>query len=501
MSNKLVLKNTIYLYFRMVIVMAVQLIVVRVLLNSLGASDYGIYNLVGGIVILFNFLNTSMRGATQRFLNYEMGKGEREKLRATFTNSLSLHLIICLILIIIGETFGLWFLNNKLVITPSRMYEANVLYQFSLLTAIISTIQVPYNAAIISNERMQIYAFVEICRSLTTLFSVYLLNIFPPSERLILYGAIILLINAFVFIFYIIYCNKNFYECRFIFGFDRKIILPMLNFSGWDLYGNVCVAVRVQGMVILLNMFFGTIVNAAGAIATQIQSALLSFGNNVVVAFKPQLIKSYAANNLTEMANLAKNATAVSLILFGIIAVPSIFETPYILEIWLKNPPEYTISLTRISLLIGFFSYITSILNILIHATGKIRTLSFISGTLFLLTIPLAYISLKIFPYPWIAYMASLFISIIVPIANLCIIHRQIPSFGISDYILNAVVKVILILAACSIAPYIFSIFAQNSLLALALSYITYTLLVISLSVLFIFPLQRIRNIISIIKK
>lgn len=497
MSNKRVFKNTIYLYIRMIIVMIVQLVMVRILLKTLGAENYGLYNLVGGIVVLFNFLNTSMRGATQRFLNYEMGIGNVKKIRSTFTNSLSVHLAICIVLLLLGETVGLYLLNYKLVIGQERMFDANILYQLSIITAIISTIQVPYNAAVIANERMNVFAFIEIVKVLIMLVSVCLLSLFFFNERLIIYGVMILIINVLTFLLYIYYCNKEFDECIFRIEVQKEIIKPMLSFSGWDLYGNLCVSVRTQGLTVLLNIFFGTIVNAATAIATQIQSAISTFGSNVITAFKPQILKSYAANDYPRMNQLIDDSTKLSLLLLGIIAVPTMIEMPYILELWLQDPPEYTIPLARISLFVSFLSFVVSILNIIIHATGDIKALSFISGTLLLLVLPISYVFLKICNFPEVAYWVSLIMVLAVIIVNIKIIKRQVPSFPIIKYIFGTVSMILFILLLCSFVPIIISFCFVQSFFRLLLIYGSYFIVVMTIAVCFIIP----KNYIFILKK
>lgn len=466
-DKRKIFANTGFLYLRMIIVIIVQLFTVRIVLNALGESDYGIYNLVGGIVVLFNFLNTTMRGAVQRYINYEMGQ-ESSKLQETFQTSMYLHICLCAILFVAAETLGLWFVNAKLTIPANKMFETNIIYQLSIISVIISTLAVPYNAIIVAHEKMHIYAIAEVFRSVFVLIGACLLYSIK-HDRLIIYGLIILISTLILNAIYVVFVHKKIGVYKFRFRPDRQLIKPMLSFSGWDLYGNFCVTVRTQGINILLNMFYGVIVNAAAAIATQIHGVLLTFGSNVVLAFKPQLFQQYSKGNIKEMQKLAEESTMLSMMLFGVVALPVIIEAPYILHLWLNEVPEYTITLTRITILTGLFAFVNSIINILIQATGEIKALSFISGSFILLTLPTAYIALVKFSTPYSAYWIMMFFAAILPLISFYILKRQIHNFKIKAYFFNGFAKALLCIGINSILLYLLRNSLNESLLRLTI--------------------------------
>ncbi len=452
-DKNIIFKNTVFLYLRMFVVIIVQLFTVRIVLEALGESDYGIYNLVGGIVVLFNFLNTTMRGATQRYINFEMGQ-KSSKLQETFQTSMYLHVCLCILLFIAAESIGLWFVNSKLNIPAEKMFQTNVVYQLSIISVIISTLAVPFNAIIVAHEKMHIYAVAEIIRCVFVLIGAYILCLIK-SDRLIIYGVIVLLSTIILNAIYVIFVRRKLTIYKFRLHPDNKLIKPMLSFSGWDLYGNFCVTARTQGINIVLNVIFGVIVNAAAAIATQIHGILLTFGSNVVLAFKPQLYQQYSKGNIKEMQQLAEESTMLSMMLFGVVSMPVVIEMPYILHLWLNEIPEYTIQLARITILTGILAFVNSIINILIQATGKIKALSFISGSIILLTLPAAYLAVKQYNTPESAYWVMMIFAAIIPIISLQILKRKIPEFGIKAYLLNGFTKAILCLALNCLALYL----------------------------------------------
>ena len=302
-NTKRLAKNTIALYFRMLLSMVVSLYTSRIVLNTLGVEDYGIYNVVGGVVAMFGFLNASMSGATARFLSFELGKGNFLRLKKTFSSALIIHIGIALIILIIAETLGLWFLNHKLVIPADRIDAAQWAYQFSILSTLITITQAPYNASIIAHEKMTIYAYVEILNVTLKLLVVYLLVI-GNFDKLILYSFFIFTVSTLIALIYRLYCIRHFNECRFHWIWDTSILKPMLSFSGWDLYGNMSVTVKQQGLNMLLNIFWGPLLNSANGVATSVQGAILGFSSNIITAAKPQIIKSYAESNIYRMKTL-----------------------------------------------------------------------------------------------------------------------------------------------------------------------------------------------------
>ena len=393
-NNKRIAKNTVMLYIRMLLSIIVSLYTSRVVLNTLGVEDYGIYNVVGGVVAMFTFLNSSMSGATSRFLTFEMGKKDFSKLKDVFSSAFTIHFGIAILILIIAETFGLWLLGEKLVIPDDRVFAANIVYQCSILSMLITITQVPYSASIISHERMDVYAYVELLNVFLKLGIVYILLVLN-TDKLILYAVLVLAVTILINIIYRIYCIRHFSECRWspkVFKWD--IIKPMVNFSCLDLYGNMSVSARQYGTSILLNTFFGPVLNAANGLATTVHGIILGFANNVITAFRPQIIKKYAENNIKEMSSLMVNASKFSICLFLFIGIPFYFEIDYVLELWLGIVPEHTAFFLKVVLLCSLFRLANSIINIGIHATGNIKSLSFITGSLFLLNIPVLYLLL-----------------------------------------------------------------------------------------------------------
>lgn len=437
-STKRIAKNTLMLYVRMLFSMLVSLYTSRVILQTLGAEDFGIYNVVGGVVAMFGFLNASMSGATSRFLTYSMGKENMKELKDVFSSALIIHIGIALFVFLLSETLGLWFLENKLVIPSERMNAARVVYQLSILSSMLGITQVPYNACIIAHEKMNIYAYVEMLNVILKLLIVYLLLIFG-YDKLIVYAILMFFVTFTVLCIYRYYCLHNYKESHFKFVWNLSIIKPMLSFSGWDLYGNVSVMLRQQGVNIILNMFIGPIVNAANGIASSVNSVTMSFVGNIITAFRPQIIKLYATNNYDKMFSLMTWAVKICLTLFLMLAIPLIFEMRFVLTLWLHEAPQYTVDFCRIILMTSCFSVITFIVNIGIHASGKMFLISFLSGTLIWLAVPVIYILLRLGFHPNCAYVCNGVVSILVMFSNLCILKHNIIQFPIFRFAKTAI--------------------------------------------------------------
>ena len=487
LSNKRIAKNTIILYVRMLIILLVNLYSSRVVLRELGAEDFGIYNIVGGFVAMFGFLNATMSGATSRFLAFSLGQNDIKKLTDTFKTSLILHFVIAVIIFIIAETIGLWFINNKLVIPDSRITAANMVYQLSIFTMLLKTIQVPLNAIIISHERMHVYALIEVINAIVILVFLFLLPNWE-NDKLVFYAFMICFVAFCVLNTYIIYCKNQFEECRlkFSFDFNWEIMKPMLSFSCFDLYGNMCVSARTQGINIILNMFFGAIINAANGIATQVQAAILMISSNISLAFRPRIVKSYATNELVEMEKLVYSSSKISMLLFSIFAIPLILEMPYVLHLWLGVPPEHTISITRIAIIICWIGALNSILTIPIHATGKIKELSLYGGTIYLLTLPVTYCLLMIYNIPEIAYLIMLLFMFVLLFTTCWILKRRISQFSMISYWIKNVIPSIGIIIMATIIVIPININMKEGIYRLLLVLIVYFVAIIPLSYLFL---------------
>lgn len=435
-NNRRVAKNSVALYVRMLISMIVSFYTSRVVLEVLGVDDYGIYNVVGGITASFAFLNASMAGASSRFITFEIGRGSLQSLKETFSSSLIIHIGVCIIVLVLAETIGLWFLNCKLEIPQESMMAANIVYQCSVLSLIVSITQVPYNACIIAHERMGVYAYIEIANVILKLLIVYLLYI-GNFNKLILYGFLMLGSCVIIAMVYRIYCIRNFKECRFILVFKKGILVPMLSFSGWDFYGNMCVTARNQGSVILLNMFFGVGVNAASGLASTIYTTVSGFAGNIMTAFKPQIIKEYSQGNYPEFEKSIINASKFTCLSMIMMSIPVLLDTDFILRIWLTITPEYTVSFIRICLIATLLLMFGNPLITGIHATGKMRYISIVTGSLYLINLLLSYLGLKFGASPQWVFISNCIANSAIVISNMVILHRQCPSFRMIPFMIT----------------------------------------------------------------
>ena len=424
-KNKQIAKNTVALYIRMLFTTIVSLYTSRVVLRTLGVDDFGLYGLVGGVVAMLGFINTALSGATSRFITYELGRNDRVRLSKTFSSAKLIHIGIAVVLFVVAETIGLWIVNSQLVIPSERVVAANIVYQCSILTSVMTILQVPYNASIIAHEKMDVYAIIEIVNTSLKLLIVYLLLVIS-SDKLIIYSVFLLLVAVMVYLTYRIYCRRKFEECTTNCKSDKSVLKPMLVFAGWDLYGNMSVTVRQQGVNILLNIFYGLAVNAANSITTMFNGALSGFANNIVVAFRPQIVKSYSMSDWPRFNTLLVNAIQFSSLFVIMLSIPCFFEMEKILEIWLKEVPEYTTSFCRISLIASCFSIVNTVIGAGIHATGDVKRISLITGTLFLSTLFFAYVLLRLGFEADSVYVAYCVIILGVLISNICILKQQI---------------------------------------------------------------------------
>ena len=474
-NSRRIAKNALMLYIRMFLSMIVGLYTSRVVLNTLGVEDYGIYGVVGGVVGMMGFLNASMSGATSRFITFELGKGNIQRLKDTFSSALIVHIGIALIVLIVAETVGLWFLNNKLVIPENRMYAAHWVYQLSILSAMLGITQVPYNACIIAHERMGVYAYIEILNVSLKLLIVYLLLI-GDFDKLILYAILTLAVSIIVMMITRIYCIRKFSECHFHWVWNKEILKPLLSFSGWDLYGNMCVTARQQGTTFLINMFFGVALNAAASIATTISGVASRFGFTVVQAFRPQIIKQYAKGNIAEMQHLMGNTITFSTLVFGCVSIPIIFEANYLLFLWLGIVPQYSVIFCQIILLINIIDLNNYIINTATHASGYIKGISIISGTIYLICVPILYILYKYGLDPYWAYITQFISMIVIIIIDILIVKNLIPLFSLRIALITFI-KNVLYLFVVSVCIYFISHLMPESLLRLCISSISSLLL------------------------
>lgn len=458
-NNKRIAQNTILLYFRMLFMMVVSLYTSRVILSILGVEDFGIYNLVGGIVGLFSFLNGSMSTATQRYLTFEIGMDNIQNLRKVFSLCITIHFIIALIIFILAETIGLWLLTTQMNIPPERVDAAMWVYQLSIFTCIILIMSVPYNADIIAHEKMGTFAYISIFEVTTKLLIVYLLN-YINYDKLKVYAILMFCIQCIIRVIYGIYCKRHFIETQYKFIWDSKLIKEMFGFAGWNMFGIIASIGITQGINILLNMFFSPIVNAARGIAVQVQNAITGFSANFQLALSPQITKSYAQHEIKQMHKLIFASSKYSFLLLYFLSLPLLIETCQVLQWWLKEVPDHTINFVRIMLCISMVNVMADSFMVASQATGKIRTYQILVGGALLFIVPTAYIALKLGYPPESVFFTHLLYAILAQIIRVYLV-RKLVHFSIFNYIKNVVIRIIAVALLSLILP-LFCYFSMN---------------------------------------
>lgn len=424
-ENKRIAKNTLYLYLRMVILLVVGLYSSRVTLMALGVSDYGIFNVVGGIVTMFVFINYAMINSTQRYITYELGKGDTARLETIFSTSINIHVLISILIVILSETIGLWFLYDKMVIPPERMHAAFWIFQFSIISCVFTVISAPYNAIIIAYERMSAFALISLLDAFLKL-GIVLLLLKYNGDRLILYGGLILLIAVLDFYVYKIYSNKHFSESKYRYVFDKPLMKEMTGFASWNLLGNFAFICYTQGLNLLLNVFFNPVVNAARGIAVQVQNVVSNFIYNVENAIKPQITKSYAADDTKRMHKLMSISARMTFYVLWLISLPLILETEPVLNLWLVEVPEHTANFLRLTLLILMTDSMTGPLLTAAQSTGDIKKYQLTVSLMCLTILPLSYVALRIYEIPELVFIVNIMVSILVQIVKLFVVSKQV---------------------------------------------------------------------------
>ena len=375
--------------------MGISLFTSRVVLQTLGVEDYGISSVVGGVISMFTFINAAMVSSTQRYLNFELVRGDANQLRSVFSTSLQIHALIALAIIVLSETVGLWFLNEKLVIPEARMTAAMWVYQCSILSCAVSIMSTPYNAVIVAHEKMSAFAYISILDVSLKLLVVYLLVVLP-FDKLIILAILNLLVQLFIRYIYTIYCHRHFPESYFQFRFNKTLFKEMFGFAGWSFWGNLAAILYTQGLNMMLNIFFGPIVNAARGIAVQVQSAVQQFVGGFQTALNPQITKNYASNNLPQMHSLMFRSARFSFLLLFFLSLPVLMETNFILTLWLKTVPDDAVVFTQIMICISLIYTTANPCIIANQATGKVKIYQMVVGGILLLILPISYVVLKL---------------------------------------------------------------------------------------------------------
>lgn len=450
-SPKRIVKNTAYLYVRMLFLLLISLYTSRLVLKELGITDYGIYNVIGGLITIFSFINGSMAQASQRFITYELGKGDLESLRNVFSTCVYIHIGLAMLIVLLGETVGLWYIYNVATIPADRFIAALWIYQCSIIVSCATVITVPYNALIIAHERMSAFSYLAIIEAVLKLVIVFMLMV-TPADRLITYGVLMALVAMLMRVFYGIYSNKSFPESRLRYKLDKKYIKSMGEYAGWSLWGSIAAAGYNQGLNLLINAFFNPAVNAARGISVTVQSVIRNFSGNFQVAVNPQLTKSYAVGDLVYMRKLIYQASAYSFFLFFLVALPVFLEVDTLLGLWLVEVPQHTANFIRILLLVSSVELLGSPLNVSAQATGKIRKYEVTTSVFLLLIVPLAYISLRISLKPENVFLVFFFQVSITHVVRILLLRQKI-NLSIRKYVSNVVFKILLVCSTSAVIP------------------------------------------------
>lgn len=441
-SNKKILKNSLSLYIRMGFTLIVALFTSRVLLSKLGVKDYGLYTIVGGLISFLGFLNMAMTITTQRFLSFEIGKGNEIKINQTFNLSLLIHILLGFIVLLIGETLGNWYIFNILNIENSQRHIAFVIFQLTLIMFLIKIIQVPFNSAIIAYERMNTFAMISIFEALLNIIILIILN-FVDNDKLITYTILLLISSIIIFISYFLYIKINIKNLQLVYYYNKNRFKEILSYSSWSLIGNLATVSRGYGINIILNLFFGIVINASYGITMQFQSAVSMFTDSFRMAINPQIIKNYASNNFDRMYDLIYLSSKFSYFLMLFIVIPAWINIDFILKLWLVNPPEYTSIFVRLSVIYLLIESVSGALITAVQATGKIKIYQIVTGTIILLNLPLSYIFLKLGFNPYITYIISIILSLLALISRLYFLNKLI-SFSVRKYFRQVILNILI---------------------------------------------------------
>lgn len=457
-NNRRIAKNTLMLYVRMLFGMLVSLYTSRVLLNALGVEDYGVYGAVGGFVSMFSLISASLSSSVSRFLTFELGTGNKEKLSRVFSTSILIQIALSLIVILLSETVGIWFLHHKMTIPPDRMHAAEIVFQASIVSFIFGLLAVPFSASIISHERMGVFAFFGIFEIIARLFIVLFIAYSSwVTDRLIVYSILVMCLGLTMQGIYLYYCRRSFEECRITFTFDRKIFKEMSSFGSWVFIGCTAGLLKDQGVNLLYNLFVGPVLNAARGIANSVNTAVTSFASNFMTALNPQITKLYAAGDLEYTHSLVERGSRFSFYIILFFAVPILLETEFILGIWLGKFPEHSIDFVRLVLMMSLISTLSNTLINLQTATGKIRNYQIVVGGILLLNFPLSYLCLKLGMQPEATYIVAIIVDVACLFARLLFL-RKMAGLSMSHFIRYVLVNVTMVTVVAVILPFLLHI-------------------------------------------
>ena len=456
-NNKRIAKNTIALYIRTLITLAVGLFTSRVVLNVLGVDNFGIYNVVGGVVGMFNIVTTSLSQSISRYLTFELGRNNKERLRVIFCTSVNIQILMSLVIVILAEAIGVWFLNNKMNIPLERLYAANWVFQFSILAFIVNLISVPYNAALIAHEKMKAFAYVSILEALMKLVIAYLLYV-SFMDKLITYAFLLLMVSVIIRIVYGQYCKRNFEECKYSFIFNKKLFSDMSKFAGWNFLASTAYIFNTQGVNIISNMFFGVAINAARGIATQVDGITRNFVCNFTTAIRPQIVKSYSVGNTKYMNRLVCSGAKYSYFLMLFFALPFMFEAETILHVWLKLVPDHSPTFIRLTMIVSLVWLLGDTMYTSIMAIGKLKKYMIYETCITCLVFPVSYFAFYVNMSPDSAYIIYAFAYMLLLLLRLWYLKR-VEHFPIGFFLKAVIYPVVLSSLVACIAPLTYKYF------------------------------------------
>lgn len=461
-ANKRIARNSFFMSIRMVFVLVLTLYTTRVVLSVLGVEDYGVYNVVCGFVSMFTFLNVSMSNGIQRFYNYELGKNGEQGAVKVYNTSLLIQFIISVVILILTETLGLWYLHNKMIIPESRMLTAEYIFQFSIMSFIFVVMQAPYTAAVMAHEKMNFYAVVSVLDAIIKLIVIFVVPLFC-CDKLFVYGLLMGSISIVNFIVYYVYCKIKFREIKFISFFDFTFFRSMVSFSGWNIFGTFAGIMREQGINLILNLFFGPVVNAARGIAYQVNGGLQSFVSNITIPVRPQVVQSYAVGDIDRTMKLTYTISKFSCFFLFLVSLPVILEIDYILSIWIgDNIPNHAAAFIVIVVLQSYLNNLNAAVSGVVHASGKMKRYQLSGCIVNLMSLPVAYFLLLRVNSAELALIVVLFFTFLLQIVALVIL-KEIVNYRYRDYLNFVIIPIVKVLLIGCIVPIIMHIYMPLS--------------------------------------
>lgn len=499
-NNKQIAKNTLFLYGRMLIVLFVSIYTTRVVLNVLGIEDYGIYNVVCGFVAMFGFLNTSLSNGIQRFYNYEFSQNGEEGLKRVFQTSLLIQLCLAILIGILVETIGIWYINTRMVIPTDRIVAANWIFQFSVISLLLVIIQIPYSAAILAHERMDYYAIVSIIDVLLKLGIILLLPYFD-GDQLTFYGVLQVFVSLLDFILYWGYSKIQFKELVVEKVFHKDLFSSIFKFSGWNIFATFAWMTQGQGVNMVVNLFFGTVINAARGVSGQIQSAIQGFCENLVIAFRPQLVQSYAQGNIERTEKMMFSMSKMMFILFGALSLPLCLEIDYILSLWLGDSiPEYTAGFTILVLLSMFPRNFTLAFAQIVHATGRLGKFQVVTAVIVMFSLPITYLFLELGYNPMSVYWINLAMCVVL-FCGCIIVLKQCFPINLINYLKYVLWPCLLLAAVVIPITYSVTVIMSSSFCRLVIVTLVSSASILFFSLLFVLTNEEKRLLKSFMKK